>query len=176
MKAQFWSFDIIFAIVIFIFAVVLLTYVWINISGEFAISSGQNIAQLESELQTIGTQLISQGSPTNWYTKVNLGSPYSWSNVSIGLGNGTEGALSIGKISTLENMSLTDYQETKPSLGIAYDYYITINGTDINIAIGHNPAITNVTAVQVLTEPVVVNGRPAEMQIELWSNSTLGIE
>lgn len=176
MKAQFWSFDIIFAIVIFIFAVILLTYIWVNISGELAVASGQNVAKLESQLQILDTQLTSTGSPQNWNTKVNLNEPNTWPNVSIGLGNGMNGTLSLGKIREFQNMSLTNYQDVKPSLGVAYDYYITFTGSNINMSIGHNPALANVTAVQVLSEPVVINGNPAQMQVELWSNSSLGIE
>jgi len=174
MKAQFWSFDIIFAIVLFVFAVVLLTLVWTDISGEFSISYSGNLAHMQSQLQSLGTQLLSTGTPSNWNLALNLSSEGTWQNLSVGLGNGTSGALSQGKINSLYNMSNTNYQVTKQSLGIAYEYYITFSTT--GVAIGRNPATTNVTSIQSLSLPVVINGVPSRMQIQLWSNSTLSIE
>jgi hypothetical protein len=177
MKAQFWSFDIIFAVIIFVFAVVILTLIWINITDEFAISYGTNLARIQAQLQSLGIQLLSAGSPPNWNSVMSLGSSGTWENLSIGLGNGTVGGLSQQKINAFYNMSATNYQASKPPLGVAYDYYITVAGSGVNtVAIGMNPAVTNVTSVQVTTLPAVLNGKPVQVQIQLWTNSTLGIE
>jgi len=176
MKAQFWSFDIIFAIIIFVFAVVILTLVWINISDEFAISYGTNLIRMQSQLQTLSVQLVSKGVPSNWNSVMNLSSSNSWENFSIGLSNGTADALSQQKVNAFYNMSLTNYQATKPPLGVAYDYYIVIKGNGINTTIGTTPTTTNVTSVQVTNVPAVLNGNPVQIKIQLWTNSTLGIE
>lgn len=176
MKAQFWSFDIIFAIIIFVFAVIILTVVWIDVSGQFAIAYGSNLINMQSQVQSLSAQILSPGTPANWNYLVNFNSPAGWSNFSIGLSNGTVGVLSQKKINTLANMSRINYQDTKPPLGIGFDYYITILGSGINNSIGFNPGLTNVTSVQVTTIPAVLNGNTVRVQIQLWSNSTLGIE
>jgi hypothetical protein len=175
-KAQFWSFDLVFAVVIFVSTIVLLTYVWLSISGQFSIAYSGNTQQLQEQLQNLGTSIVSQGYPPNWnYIETNS-IPSAWSNLSIGLGNGTSGALSLQKIDALEAMSANDYQETKAPLGISYDYYITITGGNINAAMGSSPFTTNVFSLQTLELPVVINGYPAQVQIYLWSNSTLTIQ
>lgn len=176
MKAQFWSFDVIFAIVIFVFAIVILTYVWLSIAGQFSLANSGNLARLQSQLQSLSVSLLSQGSPTDWNQVVNLSSPGSWQNLSIGLGNGTVGALSQSKINRLGNLSAANYQAVKPALGVAYEYYITFAGAGNTIAIGMNPANANITTVQSLVIPAVINGNAIQVQLELWSNSTLGIE
>lgn len=176
MKAQFWSFDIIFAMVIFVFAMVILTYVWINITGEFSVSYSGDISQMQGQLNTLDTQLLTQGNPTNWNNVVNLSSPGGWQNVSIGLGNGTADSLSIAKINKLVSMAGTNYQAVKPALGVSYEYYITFTGQALNISIGENPATTNTVSVQVISQPVVISGTSAIMQLQVWTNSTLGIE
>ncbi len=173
MKAQFWSFDIIFAIIIFVFAVVILTYVWLNISSVSSLQSANNLNRMQLQLQVLGTQLLTPGNPSNWNQKVNLASPGSWENLSLGMGNGTQGALSQSKINELNNMSIANYQATKPALGISYDYYIDFIGT--NSEIGINPANGNVVSSQVITIPAVLNGRQVNVQIQLWSNSTISL-
>lgn len=176
MKAQFWSLDVIFAIIIFVFALLLLTVVWIDISGELSISYGGNIANMESQLQTLSNQVFSTGNPSNWNATLNFSLPSSWENVSIGLGNGTVGALSLSKINALKTMNFTNYQATKPALGVGYDYYITISGNGYNTSIGSNPSTSNVTADQVVSVPAILNGKAVQVQIQLWSNSTISIE
>ena len=176
MKAQFWSFDLVFAVIIFVFTLVLLTYVWLNISGEYSLSYGRNVANIQLQLNSLSSQLLSPGIPSNWNYLVNLSSVSTWQNITVGLGNGTTGALSQFKINALQNMSSDDYQAVKPALGIGYDYYITITGTGISASIGKNPAQLNATSLQSALLPVVINGAPAQMSIELWTNSTLGLE
>ncbi len=176
MKAQFWSFDIVFAIIIFIFAIVILTFVWINVSGSYSLSYGANLQHMQAQLQSLGTQILSTGSPPNWNNAMQLGSPGTWANLSIGLGNGTSGALSQSKVGALLNMSKANYQDVKPALGVSYDYYITITGGGNNDAIGINPAGENITTDQATMIPAVLNGQPVQVQIQLWSNSSLGIE
>lgn len=176
MKVQFWSFDLVFAIIIFILAMVVLTFVWVNINNEFSISFSSNVAHMQSQLVETSGQIMSSGYPFNWEHVVNTNNPPSWANISIGLGNGTYGGLSFPKIRTLSFMSESDYQATKAPLGLAYDYYITITGSGMAYSIGINPSSENVTSVQVERFPAVLNGNPVTVQIQLWSNSTLGIE
>ena len=176
MKAQFWSFDLVFAVIIFVFALVLLTYVWLNISGEYSLLYGRNVANIQLQLNSLGSQLLSPGIPSNWNYIVNFSAVSAWQNITVGLGNGTSGSLSQFKINALQNMSSDNYQAAKPALGVGYDYYITITGSWISESIGKNPAQLNATSLQSSVLPVVINGAPAQMTIELWTNSTLGLE
>ena len=176
MKAQFWSFDILFAIIIFVFAMVILTYVWTNISGQFSLATSGNLQHLQSQLQSLSTSIYSQGQPADWNASVDVGSPSAWQNISVGLGNGTYGSFSSNKITTLESLSSANYQDLKPALGIAYNYYITILNGGNTIGIGMNPAYMNATSVQSVTLPAVLNGNAIQVRIELWSNSSLGVE
>ena len=176
MKAQFWSFDLIFAIIIFVLAMVIMTYIWVNINNEFSLAYSSNIQHMQSQLVETGAQLMSTGYPPNWEYTSSVTNTMEWANISIGLGNGTADGLSYNKMTALRFLSKYDYQETKPPLGLAYDYYITITGEGINYAAGLNPSTENITSIQVEKFPAVLNGRPVTVQLEIWSNSTLGIE
>jgi hypothetical protein len=184
-KAQFWSFDVMFAMIIFVLTLLLLTFVWESISGELSIEYGGNLAHMQSQLQSLGSELLSTGTPPNWNTYINLNASNTWQNLSIGLGNGTASALSLAKINELTNMSQYDYQSSKTALGLAFDYYITFTCSSFSssscpggatVSIGMDPAGLNATALQAVTLPVVVNGAAEQMQLVLWSNSTLSIE
>ncbi len=173
MRAQFWSFDIIFAIVIFVFAIVLLTFVWLSISSEFSIANSGNLARMQIQLQSLSSSLLSTGTPPNWISEVDLQHAAGWENISVGLGNGTADSLSQSKINELSNMSADDYQATKPALGIAYDYNISFIGK--NIVIGSNPLTSNAVSVRTVSIPAVINGNVIVVRIELWTNSTAGL-
>lgn len=162
--------------VIFVSTIVLLTYVWLSISGQFSIAYSGNTQQLQEQLQTLGGSIVSTGNPQNWDYIVTNTFPSSWPNISIGLGNGTSGALSMHKITELQAMATAYYQDTKAPLGIGYDYYITITGTSINEDIGSSPFSSNVFSLQTLEVPAVVDGYPVQVQIYLWSNSTLALQ
>ena len=175
MKAQFWSFDIIFALFIFIVAILVLTSVWLSISNQFAIANGDNTGSMQNELQQLDSKLLSTGS-ANWQDLVQPTKTSTWQNVSVGLGVGQGSGLSSGKIETLEAMSSHDYQATKPILGIAYDYYIYIalNG-GLNITIGKSPQGQSATSVQVSSLPIIVAGQKGTLKTEIWTNTTFGI-
>lgn len=155
---------------------VVLTFVWVNINNEFSITASSNVGHMQSQLVESGVQLMAPGYPSNWEQTVNINNAENWTNISIGLGNGTYGDLSDRKIGALSLMSEFDYQATKAPLGLAYDYYITITGSGTAYSAGINPSSENVTSVQVERFPAILNGRPVTVQIQLWSNSTLGVE
>jgi hypothetical protein len=173
MKAQFWSFDIVFAIVIFVIALALITYVWSDISNQFSLSYGNGVSAMQLGIQGLSTTLTESGNPSNWNSVVNVDNISTWNNVSIGL-EGSSG-LSTSKILTLEAMSEYNYQDTKPLLGVGYDYYITLTNGEVNITIGKNPGPYNPTSVQVVNIPVLLNNQHTNMHIELWTNTTFGI-
>ncbi len=177
MKAQFLSFDAIFAIVIFLFTVSLLSFVWYTTNAQFSIISGGATQSTQLQLQELSERLLGPGSPSNWYTGLITNSSSTWGNISIGLGGaGASGNLSMQKITTLASMSNSNYQVTKPLLGVGYDYYIVINGRGFSIQIGSKPkAFNNLLSIQTSTKSVIVAGQPAQMQMYLWTNSSFGI-
>ncbi len=176
MKAQFWSFDMIFAIVIFVFAMVMLMYVWITLSNQFSLSYGSSPNLVQWQLQNLGTNLLQPGKPVNWESVVNTTNVATWNNVSIGFGTLGGSGLSYNKVMSFYAMANKNYSETKALMGVSYDYYIMIKGSDFNINIGRNPALYNSFSTQVLNEPVVIGGLPAQMTIEVWTNTTFGID
>jgi hypothetical protein len=175
MRGQFWSFDVIFGLVIFGIAISILMYVWFTISSQFAVTNSYGIEGMQLDLQSLQAALLSQGSPSSWSSEVTVSNTLTWSELSIGLLNSSETGLSPQKIATLEGMSNANYPATKQLLGVAYDYFITIKTGSTDIQIGSNPADYNATAEQVATTPVTVSGRQAEMQVIVWTNTSFGI-
>lgn len=173
MKAQFWSFDIIFAMIIFIAAMIIITYVWLSVSSQFSLAYGNGMGNMQSQLQALAGRMLQRGSPANWNSDMNVSNTMTWSNITIGLGG--QGGIDAGKVLSLAAMSNYDYQETKPAMGIGYDYFIEISGSNINITIGRNPYEYNALAIQVIKEPVSIYGTQANMELELWTNTTFGV-
>ena len=175
MKAQFWSFDIIFAMVIFMFTLVILSFVWYNIGNQLTTASSLGGALAQLQLQTLSNILMSPGTPTDWESWVNATNTLTWNNVSIGLGTGMGNSISPSKVATLMAMSNYNYQDSKSVLGVSYNYYITISSQNMHITLGRNPQYGNPTSVQVESQSVFINGEPANMQVLLWTNTTFGI-
>ncbi len=175
MKAQFWSFDMIFAIVIFVVSIIILLYAWITISGQFSLSYGSSVNIMQWQMQNLGVSLLLPGQPTNWDAAINTTNTITWSNVTVGFGNLSNSGLSYNKVMTFASMANANYSETKALLGVGYDYYINIGSSSFNITIGRNPVLYNPVSIQVLNEPVVIGGIPATMTIRVWTNTTFGI-
>ncbi len=176
LKAQFWSFDVIFAMVIFVLALSVLGFTWYNVNNQLSLSygGGATIAQLQTH--SLAQNLLSTGSPANWQSVVNTTNSLTWSNVSVGLGLSPSGSnLSIKKIYTLMAMTSNNYQATKLELGISYDYYVTITGGSINLAFGSSPYTNNALTVYVEKRSAFVGGTPVTMQVLLWTNTSLAI-
>jgi hypothetical protein len=178
MKAQFWSFDAIFAMAIFVAALVLLTFVWNSISNQFSLASGFGVVSMQAQLQGLQNRIALQGTPASWNSYINVSSIPTWSNVSIGLGTGSGSSLSVNKIMAFMAMSdhnSTAYQATKPLLGVGYDYYITISENNVTLGFGIAPYTHSPTSIQVAMQSVTINGVPAQMQIIVWTNKTFGV-
>lgn len=175
MKAQFWSMDAIFAIVIFGITVVLITFVWYTVTNQFALANGDGAGAAQAQLQSLESRLTSTGSPPGWYSSIAVSNTLTWNNISIGLGTGGPMNLSKQKVLTLLAMSNYNYQATKQDLGISYDYYINIQGSNFNLRIGFNPALQNATTEQVAVVPITINGAEAQMQVIVWTNTTFGV-
>ena len=168
---QFWSFDVIFAIVIFTVAMTILAFTWYNINSELAISSGGGgtIMQLQSEV--LAQSLMSEGYPAHWYSEINISNPATWQKVSLGIeaSNGTE--ISSKKLYTLIAMANTDYGMTKQLLGVSYNYYIIIYNNEINVTIGLNPSANAALTTYVVNKYGYINGQPVKIRIMVWTNT-----
>jgi len=175
MRLQFWSFDVIFAMVIFGFAITILAFVWYSISNQFALSYGYGIGSMQMQAQALANRLLSPGSPSSWSSIVNPSNPSTWSNISIGL-LGSNGEVSLEKIATLESMTNLNYQATKQAVGVGYDYYIVINYQKINFGIGLSPYAAHAMSIYVVNKPIIINGMPATMQVMVWTNTSFGVE
>lgn len=176
MKGQFWSFDMVFGIVLFVFGLLILTYSWTTISDGYSSTSSNNAGIMQSQLTQLNSILFFQGTPSNWNSVINVSNSLTWGGISIGIGTGNPSrSISDKKLMAFVSMSNTNYQLTKEELGVAYDYYINITSNEYSITLGKNPNKFNATSINVLREPVLINGDPAEAQIIIWTNTTFGI-
>ncbi|MGB9732949.1 MAG: hypothetical protein ACP5P2_02865 [Candidatus Micrarchaeia archaeon] len=174
MKLQFWSFDVIFAMVIFGFAITILAFVWYSISNQFSLSYGYGVGSMQMQAQALANKLLTPGAPSSWYSIINMSNPSTWANVSIGLLGGS-GQVSLEKIATLESMANTNYQATKQAVGVGYDYYIILNYQGMKFGIGLNPYVGNAMSIYVVSKPIIINNVPATMQIMVWTNTSFGV-
>ncbi|MEM3791308.1 MAG: hypothetical protein QXL16_01090 [Candidatus Micrarchaeaceae archaeon] len=177
MRAQFWSLDVIFAIVIFGIALFALTLIWFDINSEFGSSLNNPLPVMQEQLSVLKSELLSQGNPSDWYASINLSNPKSWSNVSIGISY-PNGSISLQKAFALSSISmknLTDYESLKPLLGVSYEYYIAIYLNGSVISIGRNPNLYGAISISSIKVPVAVNGERGIMYIEEWTNNSAGV-
>lgn len=178
LKAQFWSFDVIFAIIIFSFAITILTYTWYTLNNQLSIGYGNGSGIMQTQLQQMSGMFFSQGQPSNWPATINTTNAITWRFVSIGIGSANNGyVISPAKLSAFQSMSNYNYQATKQELGIGYDYFITIKqlapGGAINMTIGRNPASYDALTAYVDREYGTLGGIPVAVQITIWTNTTL---
>jgi hypothetical protein len=174
-KLQFWSFDVVFSVVIFSIALTILAFTWYNISTQLSLSYGGGATLMQLQTQSVATSILSQGSPSNWEGIVNLTNTSTWSGVGIGIGSINGTMISSKKLYAFLAMANYSYQSTKQPLGISYDYYIILYNNNMNITIGKNPSSYNPLSVDVATKSAYINGQPVTMKIILWSNTTFGV-
>ncbi|MGI0141339.1 MAG: hypothetical protein ACREBF_01660 [Candidatus Micrarchaeales archaeon] len=181
MKLQFFSFDAIFAIVIFTFAVSLLAFMWYTINSQIAVASSGGVQSMQIQLESLSERILGNGYPADWYSIVDTGNTLTWSNISIGIGNGASGAVSMQKAAAFASMANGNYPLTKSLLGTGYDYYITIATSNYQIAIGKKPIpqiggpLNSGLTQQTTSKAVTINGQAANMQIYIWTNSSFGV-
>lgn len=179
LKGQFWSFDMIFAIVIFSFAITILAFTWFSINNQLSISNGNNAGFMQQQLQQLSDNILLPGRPFTWDTGVSFSNYSSWQNFRIGLTDEI-GSTTIdsNKLYTLLSMANSNYQATKGSLGISFDYYITITsisniGSGINISIGRNPLGNGALTVYTEKSYGMLNDVPVTVTTMLWTNTTI---
>lgn len=164
--------------VIFGTALVLLTFAWSSMSGQLSSTYGLGLQNMQAQAQSLQSRILTPGSPQDWASQVNISNTGSWSNVSIGLGTGSGSQLSLAKIYTLAamtNHNSTSYQATKQLIGVGYDYYIVISTGNVTLAMGSYPFNKNPYAIQTATKSATLDGRPATVQIMIWTNKSFGV-
>ena len=176
MKAQFWSLDVIFAIVIFMMTLLILSFAWFNITNQFSISYNYGVAALQLQLQNLEQTIFTTGSPSNWNNLVNVSNTMTWSDIRIGIGTGSGTAsISQDKLAAAIAMSNYNYNESKSAFGVGFDYYITITNNATDIEFGHQPAPHSPYAIYSAEVPIQINKIPYKMQIMVWTNSSFGV-
>jgi hypothetical protein len=178
-KAQFWSFDVVFALVIFGVALTVLTYTWYNINNQLSLAYGGGDTILQMQVKSLASSILSTGAPSNWQSITNTVNTMTWRNISIGLASAPLSSnLSSSKLYTMASMANYNYQATKQPLGMAFDYYITITsnpsvGAGLNISIGKNPQTNGALTTYVERRSAFINGIPVSIEIIAWTNTTL---
>ena len=176
MKGQFWSFDVIFAIIIFSVVLVIITLSWNNISNQISLSYGNNAELMQIQAASLARTLLLPGTPTSWNTEVNTTNTITWSNLTIGLtDNIGDNNISSSKLYTFIAMANYNYSDTKSALGIGYDYYITISNEEMNITIGENPNTYNALDVYSYRESGSLNNMPVMIDVMLWTSQKLAV-
>ncbi len=184
-KGQFWSFDVIFAIIIFGVAITVLAYTWYNVNNQLALAYGNGATIMQLQAESLAQTIMSPGNPDNWQSIVNTSNAGTWDSVSIGLtdGNGSS-SISPGKLYALMSMANYNYGGTKGPLGVAYNYYIVIQQSGGptssaneagNITIGSNPQNGKSLTTYVYKRVAFLDGAPVTIYIEVWTNTPLAV-
>jgi hypothetical protein len=170
-KAQFWSVDIVFAIVIFTIAITILAYTWFNINQQLSLSYSNDGFIMQLQAAKLTNELFTPGFPTYWQNIDNTTKTNTWNGTSIGL-VGTAGSADFisNKIYTLQGMSNDNYSLVQQFLGVSYNFYIIISTSSYNITIGENPITNGALTVYLNQRSALVDGTPAIVYVYLWSN------
>ncbi len=178
MKAQFWSFDVIFAIVIFSVALTLLTYTWYDVNSQLSLSYGNGATIMQIEQQSLASTLLTPGSPSYWNSEINTSNESTWQGIGVGLANSSGSTvLSPAKVYALAAMASTPagYQQSKQVLGVGYEYFITIRGGSLNITIGENPETNGALTTYTSTGHAFLGGVPVAVQVDIWTSQPFGV-
>ncbi len=174
LKLQFWSFDIVLAIVIFTVAMTLLAFEWSSIEGQLSLSYSNNAEMMQLQSETLSRSLFYTGWPLNWESTVNSSNSLTWGLISIGLGTGNGTQISQGKLAALWSIANSNYQTTKQLLGVSYNYYIQLRNNNVNIGIGRNPSQYGAVTVYSSSASGYLDGSPVLMKVIIWTNTSYG--
>lgn len=177
-KAQIWSLDVIFSIVVFSFTITLLALTWLHVSGNLSITYAGTSDIMSAQVKSFSYSLMSAGSPADWAGTVNTINSSTWVGITPGIGSGS--GISAAKLHTLESMANYNYSAVKVAFGITYDYYVTIKGSssgpgDLNTSFGLNPFGLNATSIFVNKISSSVSGVPVTVSVMMWTNSSQAI-
>ena len=175
-KGQFWSFDVLFALIIFSAAMTILAVAWLDLSSGLAITTGGVSYIMQLQAQAVAQNLMSPGSPGNWPSLINPTAQSTWSGVGAGLTSSLGSAsLSSAKIYALQSMANYNYTAAGPEIGTTYNYYIMITGSAVNITIGRNPTTSNSVTTFIAKRSALLNGVSAQVVVYIWSGSVSSV-
>lgn len=174
MRLQFWSFDIVFAIVIFSAAMTLIAFEWSSIEGQLSLGYSNNAQLMQLQAQTLGRSILYAGWPSDWEGAVNSSNSLTWGLISVGIGTGNGTRISAQKVAALSSMANADYPATKQLLGVSYNYYITLRGSELNVSIGLNPSRYGAVSVYSSYAYGHVGGAPVVVSAVVWTNTSYG--
>ncbi len=111
-KAQGWGFDVIFASMIFISAILIFYIYTLNNSNQ----SEETFSSMQYDGNLIGNMLLSEGLPLNWDS----------SDV-IAIGISSDNKINETKLEKFYNLSITNYPKTTSIFHTKVDYFINFS-------------------------------------------------
>lgn len=174
MRLQFWSFDIVFAVIVFSAALAVLVYEWSSIESQLSLGAINTQETMQLQAQAVSRSIFTVGWPADWEGVVNVSNSLTWQGVSVGIGTGNGTRIAPGKLAALISMVQTNYQATKQPLGLSYDYYIRISSPYINLSIGRDPAPSKAATVYSAQADGYINTDPVIVTLLVWSNTIYG--
>ncbi len=81
----------------------------------------------------------------------------------------------MSKLYALVAMSNYNPEATEQPLGIGYNYYIIIDGKNINIRIGRSPLGRSLTTY-VARSSSILSGQPVQVEVILWTAEPTAVE
>jgi hypothetical protein len=178
-KAQIWSLDLIFALVIFGFTMTILAAAWLKTTNDISVSSSGTAAVLSVQTKLFADALMSPGYPQDWYGTIDTVNATTWAGVVPGIlsGSGSD-AIAPYKLYSLISLSNSNYSASVSLFGVGYNYCIQITGAaadgGTNITIGKNPLANGATYVYAVQRGATLYGIPVSVDIMLWTNTTSG--
>jgi hypothetical protein len=187
-KAQIFSLDLIFAVVLFISVLYILVSVWQSGLGRIASTEERNSLEMVAR-NAANLLVLTAGVPSNWITDVNnmnsLGLAVSssinnlnstYKSRSMGLNKNGARTIDVSKITALQSMG---YNASKPLLGLfAADehYSLALSQWDgssyiLRYTLGLAP-YENTGLIVNINRFVLLDGRWAQLNLKMWKECT----
>ncbi len=171
LKMQFWSLDIVFAIVIFGIVLTILLYIWFSVNSNLTAAYSNLNMILQTQNYQLSQNLLTPGVPNTWQSSINTTNALTWNGITIGLATSQRNInFSVSKIYALMAMANYNYSYTKQILGLSYNYYIVITGASLNLSIGKNPKLNNALTINIEQKSIFIEGTPATLKTIVWTD------
>ncbi len=177
-KAQFFSTDLIIAVIIF--TLLFVTIIWLWEYTQQKITLHEKKAEIEMPARiALSSLLQTSGIPSNW-SNYSL-TDFSSDNIySIGLSQeNNPWNLDSRKISKLSSLNITKYLEIKKILGLSnpnFEFYIQFskwNGSAHNLYSSSGISVwTNSTFVTSIDRYALIDGEKSHISMKLWEKCT----
>ncbi len=170
-KLQFWSLDIVFAVIIFGIVLTIMFYIWFNINSNLSAAYTNKNIILQTQNHQVSQNLLTAGIPNNWEMQINTTNTLTWGGITIGLSSSQKNInFSILKIYALMAMVNYNYSYAQQILGLSYNYYITITSSSLNLSIGKNPKLNGAKTINIETKSIFIDGQTATLKTIIWSS------